>query len=115
MSPVPLSLSSVQIATSSAVSPPQLPGAIDAGRDDAGGGVVLEALAKGAALAPVEGKHGRVERDTREGAVDHRPRNAGGSGFAPHGGQECVEIASARRRGDRRREKRDAKQDRERA
>ena len=90
-------------------------GAVDAGRNDAGRGVILEALAKRAALAPIEGKHRSVWRQTRKRAVDHRPRYAGGRGFARYGGQESVEVTAARRRPRRRREKQGAKQDGERS
>jgi hypothetical protein len=93
----------------------QLSGAVDAGRNDAGGGVILEALAKRAALASIEGEHRGVRRETRKRAVDHGPRYAGRRGFARHGGQENIEIAAARRRPGLRREKQGAKQDRERS
>ena len=69
----------------------QLFGAFDASRDDAGRGVLLEALAERPALAPVESKHRAIQRETGKCAVEHRPRDAGGRGFARHGGQESVE------------------------
>jgi hypothetical protein len=66
--------------------------------DDAGGGIFLETLAERAALAPVEGKHGAVLRETGKRAVDHCPRNPGGGGFARHRREEGAKIASACRR-----------------
>src|SRR6202050_1731308 len=73
----------------------QLSGAVDAGGDDAGRGVFLEALAERAALTPIEGKHRSVLRETGERAVDHCPRNPGGRGFARHRREEAAKIASA--------------------
>ena len=48
----------------------QRPGALDAGRRDARCRILLEALAEGAALAPVEGHHGRIVGDAGERAVE---------------------------------------------
>ena len=73
----------------------QLLGPLDAGRDDAGGGILLERLAEGAALAAIEGEHRGVGRDAGERLVDHRARDAGARRLASHGGQEAVEIAAA--------------------
>ena len=85
MSPVPLSLSMVQIAMMSfgrhaelpldageqrGVRAHQLLGAVDARRNDAGRGVVLEAHGEGAVLAMVEGDHGGVGGDAGKGGLD---------------------------------------------
>src|SRR5262249_15456411 len=75
---------------------------LEARRGHAGCRVFLKTLAEGAALAPVERKHRAIERDAGERAVDHVARDAGGRGFARHGGQERVEIATALRRSGRR-------------
>ena len=90
----------------------QLPGAIDASRDDAGRGIFLEALAERAALASVEREHPAVLREPRKCAVDHAPRHPRRRGFPRHGGQEGVEVAAALRGAGGRREEQDAKQDR---
>ena len=114
MSPVPLSVSSVQIATISSFGTPNccsmrasscafftisplarlMRGGIDAGR-----GIFLEALAvEHAALAAVEGEHVLVERHAGKGGGDDVARDAGGLRVAPHRRQEAVEIAAALRR-----------------
>ena len=92
MSPLPLSVSSVQIAMMSAPARRtaarcatgagralhQRLGALDARRDDAGRGIFLEALGvEHAALAAVEGEHILVDRDAGEGLVDNRAMDAG--------------------------------------
>ena len=76
----------------------QLPGAVDAGRDDAGRGVFLEALGvEHALLAAVEGQHVLVDGEAGEGLADDLARHAGGLRLAAHRGQEGVEIAAALR------------------
>ena len=74
----------------------QPPGAVDAGRDDAGRGVLLEALGmKHAALAAVEGEHGGIGRKPREGLADHGLRDAGRLRVAADRGDEGAEVAAA--------------------
>ena len=74
----------------------QFPGAADAGRDDPGGGVFLEALGvEHAALAAVEGEDGGVGRQAGEGLVDDRARDAPALRVARDRGQERVEVAAA--------------------
>ena len=84
MSPVPLSVSMLQMAISSVagttncrstqgeqrgVAPHQHFGALDAGRGDAGGGVALETLLEGAVLAAVERQRRQIQRDARGRAL----------------------------------------------
>jgi hypothetical protein len=74
----------------------QFPGAADAGRDDPGGGVFLEALGvEHAALAAVEGEDSGVGRQAGEGLVDDRARDALALRVARDRGQESVEVAAA--------------------
>ena len=74
----------------------QFPGAADAGRDDPGGGVFLEALGvEHAALAAVEGEDGGVGRQAGEGLVEDRARDALALRIARDRGQESVEVAAA--------------------
>src|SRR5262245_46229836 len=70
-------------------------GAVDAGRNDARARVFLGALAERAALAAVEGEHGRINSHAGKGLVDHVTRDAGSLRLAPNGGKECLEIAAA--------------------
>ena len=87
-------------------------GALDARRDDAGGGVFLEALGmEHAALTPVEGQHGLILRHAGKGLGDDIARNAGGGRVARHGGHEAVEIAPALRRAGGRGEQERGEQD----
>jgi hypothetical protein len=74
----------------------QFPGAADAGRDDPGGGVFLEALGvEHAALAAVEGEDSGVGREAGEGLVDDRVRDALALRVARDRGQESVEVTAA--------------------
>ena len=93
----------------------KLLGAADAGRDDPGGGVFLEALGvEHAALAAVEGKNGGVGRQAGEGLVDDRARDALGLRVSrdparkalkspPHGAASAGAAKSNRTRARRRR------------
>src|SRR5262249_58035026 len=74
----------------------QFPGAVHAGRDDPGRGVLLEAFGvEHAALAAVEGEDGGVGRQAGEGLVDDRARDAPALRVARDRGQESVEFAAA--------------------
>src|SRR5580704_1220663 len=74
----------------------QFPGAVDAGRDDPGGGVFLEALGvEHAALAAVEGEDGGVGCQAGEGLVDDAARDALALRVARDRRQESVEVAAA--------------------
>ena len=64
---------------------------------DAGGGILLEGLAEGAALAAVEIHHGLIELHAAERLRDHGLRDAGRCGFTRDLGDEGVEIAAAAR------------------
>jgi hypothetical protein len=75
----------------------QRPGALDARLGDARACVFLEALAKGVALAPIEGHHRRIVRDAGERACDDLLRDAGGRRLARHRGDEGIEIPAALR------------------
>jgi hypothetical protein len=70
-------------------------GALDAGRSDAGGGIALETLPKGAVLAAVEGQHRRIKRDAGKRTIDHTTRDTLALGVARHAGEEAVEVAAA--------------------
>src|SRR5262249_46779212 len=74
----------------------------------------LKALAEGAALTPVEGKHRAVLRETGKGAVSDCTRNPRGRGFARHRREEGAKITPACRRACGRSENNGAKQDRSR-
>jgi hypothetical protein len=71
--------------------------ALDAVGADAGGDVLLEALAEGAALAAVERQHRGVGGDAGERGRDHLAGDALGLRVARHRGEEGVEVAAALR------------------
>src|SRR5262249_46122614 len=74
----------------------QFPGSADAGRDDPGGGVFLEALCvEHAALAAVEGENGRIGRQASEGLLDDRARDALALRVARARSYESVEVSAA--------------------
>ena len=89
----------------------QLGGAVDAGGGDArlDEGFEVALAAEGVRLAAIEGEHGLIGRETGEGLVDDRARDAGGLRFARHRREEGVEIAAAFcgvcRRGERERDR----------
>src|SRR6266567_1829828 len=72
--------------------------ALDADGGNAGRGVILEAFAKSAALAAVEGEHRRIESDAGERVVDDGTRDAGGGGLARNLSDEGAEVPAALRR-----------------